>query len=218
MKREPLTSDRSRRAAPRRQRAEQRIDGRRNGAHRRMPLRPRRWPRRRSTARSMPRCARMGADLGVERRPLVADLAHVAEQQPARAGQRRPARRSPRAPNPGWRCSCRRSASTLRPPRCSVLQLRAALDRRRRPRGRARSRPAGSRQPARRPLRPAHCAVVDGRRADRRSAERRRPASSAPAASGCRCHCADAGDIGRARRARRSSSGARRRVRATAAR
>ncbi len=37
---------------------------------------------------SMPRSLRVGADLAVERRPLVADLAHVAEDEPARRRQR----------------------------------------------------------------------------------------------------------------------------------
>ena len=62
---------------------------RRSGARRAVGRgRMRRTARRRSRACSMPRCARVGADLGVERRALVADLAHVAQHQPARAGQR----------------------------------------------------------------------------------------------------------------------------------
>ena len=84
----------------------------------------------------------------------------------AAAPARRPARRSPPAPNRDWRCSCRRSARSRRGPR----------RRRRRPddrRGTA-SRPGGDGRPparrshgSRRP-RPARC----GRCADRRSPAR----------------------------------------------
>ena len=53
--------------------------------------------------------ARVLADLAVERRPLRADLAHVAHHEAAARPAPRRARRSPRAPNRDWRCTCRRA-------------------------------------------------------------------------------------------------------------
>ena len=87
MKREPLTSTdaaarrlaRARRAAPRRRRSARAPA---NGAAVFALSAPA------AHSDSMPRSLRIGADLAMERRPLVADLAHVAEHEPARRRQR----------------------------------------------------------------------------------------------------------------------------------
>ena len=124
MKREPLTSTD---AAARRfgQRGQQRVDARRSGAPRRRRPRPHaRTARRPSTAarcrararRRRPRHGRPGPG----RRP------RPCRRAPASAGRAaRPARRWRRAPNRGWRCSCRRSASA----RARQRAARAACER-----------------------------------------------------------------------------------------
>ena len=168
MKREPLT--RMRRGRRRLwQRGEQRAASSkwraraeglgRMGASRR----PSRRARCRARARASPTSA-------WNCRPLVADLAHVA-RAPASAGAgSRPARRWRRAPNRGWRCSCRRPASRARPAIVQRQRCERPLDRLRTPASPRRRRPAARRRQARRPPRRARCARCAARRMAQRAA------------------------------------------------
>ena len=110
MKREPLTSTVDAGRARRASCVDERVDRRRSAC---APAPNAATASRASVAhRVQPRdaaLARVRADLAMERGALRADLAHVAQHEAARARRLRPARRSPRAPNPDSRCTCRRS-------------------------------------------------------------------------------------------------------------